>query len=238
VNGVPIQVLLGPLVGLLFVLYYVFRRKAVTSGLAADHKSYEAGVLATRLGMTQTAGSPTYNLFVPHDDPQLRRGPGDKQPVHLEIAMHGSQDGVATRLDYLYRIEQETGFASVERKIWFDCRMTAAARAPFPPFEVWTRQAPAGPIVPELALPSAATGDPAVDATYAIATAEPALSRLLAGHLARLSGFANAGVHLVGDGKKVAFVMQQQRAPLVGSALYHAEAMQQALVALAKAVGG
>jgi hypothetical protein len=116
--------------------------------------------------------------------------------------------------------------------------MIADARAAFPPFEVWTREAPAGPIAPTLALPHASVGEPTLDATYSVATSESNLARLLGGHLGAFAAFANAGIHIVGDGKTVAFHMQQQRAPLVGSALYHAEAMQQNLAAIARAVGG
>jgi len=49
---------------------------------------------------------------------------------------------------------------------------------------------------------------------------------------------SSAGVHLVGDGQRVSFVMSQTAAPLVASALYHAEVMSHALSSLARRLGG
>lgn len=123
-------------------------------------------------------------------------------------------------------------------KTWFDCRFSVRARQAFPPFEVISRNAPAGPIVQVQALPPIASGDPQIDAQYAIHTDEPAMVWVLAQQLPAFGTFANAGVHLVGDGQTVAYVMKQDKAPLLPNVLYYAEPLASGVTAVARAVGG
>ncbi len=60
---------------------------------------------------------------------------------------------------------------------------------------------------------------------------------MLGSLLPDLKLLASSGVHLVGDGKTVAFVMQQDKAPLIASTLYHAEAVADQLVNVVRAIG-
>src|SRR4029079_5623551 len=162
--------------------------------------SYRAGELAQRLGLTLVEGDPTFNFFIQQAHVDVQRGPSDGRPVHVQIRMQGQPQGVPLELTFLYRVEQETGLTQVTWRTWFDCRMSAYARQPFPPFEVVSRYAPLGPIAQEQPLPPMTTGMPPVDATYLVATTEPGMAQLLGAVLPSFSLFANAGVHLIGDG--------------------------------------
>ncbi|MFI2433042.1 hypothetical protein [Streptomyces sp. NPDC018693] len=57
--------------------------------------------------------------------------------------------------------------------------MTAFARQPFPTFEVATRQMPHGAVERTQPLPPVNTGRPDIDATYVVATQEPATAQVL-----------------------------------------------------------
>lgn len=235
---IPIQVFLFPIIGAAAVVYMLWARKRAALSQDQQFSNYRAGELAQRLGLQLVEGDPNFNLFIRHANVDVRSGPKDKRPIHIQIRMHGAPHGVPLELVYLYRVEQETSFSTITWRTWFDCRMTARAARAFPPFEVISRNAPLGPIAQVQALPPATTRNPAVDATYLVATSEPGVAELLGQVMAGFSTFENSGVHLVGDGQQVAFVMKQDKAPLLASALYFAEAMSQALSDLARRVGG
>jgi hypothetical protein len=237
-NEIPIQAILVPVIGLAVVIYmYVYRRKKVAS-VDQQYSQYRAGELAQRLGLTLVEGDPNFNLFVKQADKSVSSGPTDKKAVDIDIRMTGERDGVPLELYYLFRVEQKTGFTEVTRTTWFDCRMVAKAKTQFPPFEVISRKAPMGPIATTQALPAAATGDAGIDGVYAVSTNEPRMAAELAKVLPGFATFNNSGIHLVGDGESVAFVMNESKAPLLANALYFAEAMADQLVATARAVGG
>lgn len=236
---IPIQVFLFPVIGVVaLVVYMVWARKSTALAQDEQFSQYRAGALAQRLGLQLTVGDPNFNLFIRHAAVDVRRGPADNKPVHIEVRMQGTPNGVPLELVYLYRVEQETGFSTITWRTWFDCRMTAQAARPFPPFEMLSRTAPLGPIAQIQALPPSPTGDAAVDATYLVATGEPGVARLLGQVAGGLATFQNSGVHLVGDGSRVAFVMKQDKAPLLANALYYAESMSQVLSDLVRRLGG
>ena len=82
------------------------------------------------------------------------------------------------------------------------------------------------------------TGNPQIDALYIVLTPEPRLAQVLGIQLGAFAGFANSGIHLVGEGQSVSFLMQQTKAPMLALALHQPEAMATALTALARAIGG
>lgn len=90
-----------------------------------------------------------------------------------------------------------------------------------------------GAIVKQQTLPELPTGNPAVDAEFSVTTQEPALAQLLGQVLPEFVALGSAVVHLVGDGQRVSFIMNQTTAPIVASALYHAEVMSHGLSNLA-----
>ena len=233
----PIQILFIPIVGLVVVAVLVMQRRRVKQ-YDQQFASYRASELATRLRLTLTAGDPTFNLFIQQAHADVARGPQDGKPIHIEIRMEGVPDGVPLSFQFLYRVEQDTGFTQVRWTTWFDCRMSARSQQPFPQFEVISRSAPLGPIAQTLGLPAYPTGDPAVDATYTVHTQEPEMAKLLGQLLLSFAIFVNSGIHLVGDGQTVAFVMKRDKAPLLANAMYYAEPMAAGLSAIARAVGG
>lgn len=237
-DGVPIQVFLFPIVGVLVAVAYILRGRKAAAGYDEQYANYRAGELARRLGLALVEGDPAFNLFIRQANVDVYRGPSDGRPIHIQVRLEGAPQGAPMQLTYLYRVEQETGLAQVTWRIWFDCRMTVRAKQAFPPFEVISRDAPLGPIAATQPLPPAATGNAAVDATYAVTTHEPALAHLLGELLPAFSTFQNSGVHLVGDGHTVSFVMKQDKAPLLANALYYAEAMAAQLTELARRIGG
>ncbi|HET6585344.1 MAG TPA: hypothetical protein VFG69_17920 [Nannocystaceae bacterium] len=234
----PIQVILFPLVAIAAVVFFFLRQKRAVAGYDQQFSNYRAGELAQRLGLGLVEGDPGFNLFIRHANVDVARGPSDKKPIHIGVKLAGQRDGRDLMLRYLYRVEQETGFSSVTWRIWFDCRMSAAVSRPFPPFEVLSRKTPLGAIARTQSLPEIPSGVAAVDAEYAICCSDPRMAALLAQMLPGFAHFASAGVHLVGDGQQVAFVMQQDKAPLLASALYYAEDMARLLVELSRRIGG
>ena len=95
-----------------------------------------------------------------------------------------------------------------------------------------------GAIAQTLALPPLPTNNPAVDATYLVTTQEPAMAQVLGELLPAFAIFQNSGVHLVGDGQTVSFVMHQDKSPLLANALYYAEALGEHVAQVARRIGG
>lgn len=244
-NGMPIQTIVMLVAVLGFVAYYMLvMRKRQVANYDSQNSSFRAGELARRLGLRLVSGDENFNLFITQTDKQIMSGPTDKNPIDVDVRMEGSQDGVGLELVYYYRVTQKTDTSylanriTVERETTFDCRMTARTKQPFPPFEVVSRSTPIGAIQQSLAMAPMATGNPAVDATYLVATQEPQMAQLLGQLLPAYAQLAQAGVHLVGDGQSISFVMKRDKSPLVASALYYAETMAVNLVEAAKRIGG
>lgn len=231
-NELPPIVYIAPILTVVVAIYMVAMRGRAAKNMDAQWSQYRASELATRLGLQLVKGDPGFNFFIRQANADVSRGPSDGKPVHIEVLLESE----TTSLQYRYRVEQETGFTRVTWKIWFDCRMTVRAPKAFSPFEVTSRTAPLGPIAKTQVLPAQQTGIPPVDSTYAVHTKDAELARRLGGELAGFSTFANSGVHLVGDGQTVAFVMKQDKAPLLANALYYAEDMQRLLLKLAEAL--
>jgi hypothetical protein len=95
-----------------------------------------------------------------------------------------------------------------------------------------------GIIAQTLALPPTPTGNPTVDAAYLVTTEEPAMARVLGELLPGFATYQSVGVHLVGDGNTISFVMQQDKAPLVASVLYYAEQLSPLVSQVARRLGG
>ena len=154
--------------------------------------------------------------------------------------MKGEKDGVPLSLRYYLRQEKKTD--NIEGVItwttWFECSMSAETKQPFPEFEVTSRSTSTGPITRTLTCPEARTGNPSVDSMYLVATAEPAMAKVLESHMGAFAEFKVGGVHLVGNDKTVSFQMRHDKSVLIGYGLYYPESMAKGLVAIARAVGG
>jgi hypothetical protein len=237
-SQIPIIVYLVPVFGLVLVGYMYMMRGKRLAAYDTQYANYRVGPMSQRLGLTLVEGDPQFNLWITQANEDVSRGPSDARPLHVQVRMTGNHGGIPLEFVYLHRVEQETGFSEVRRKIWFDCRLIAHARQPFPPFEVTSKQGPVGTIAQIQPLPPALTGNPAVDATYTVATNEPRMAQVLGSVLPGFSAMVNSGIHIVGDGKTVAFVMKEDKPPLIPSALYYAEIMAEQLVHVARTVGG
>jgi hypothetical protein len=237
-NDFPVALMLVPIVAVAVAVGMFVVRKRAVAGYDREYASYRAAELAARLGLALVEGDPAFNLYITQADADVARGPRDGRPIHISIRMTGARDGIPLELVYFYRVEQETGITEVRWTTFFECRMSAEAKQPFPKFEVVSRNAPLGPIVQRLALPRQLTGDAGLDGTYLVTTVEPGMAQALGATLPAFATFANSGVHLVGDGRTVSFVMQRSKAPLAVNALYYAEAMGENLVRIARSVGG
>jgi hypothetical protein len=232
VNQIPAIVYVAPVITIAVAIYMVLNRGRAAKNMDAQWSQYRASELATRLGLQLVKGDPGFNFFIKQANADVARGPSDGKPIHIDVALEGED----TSLTYLYRVEQDTGFTRVTWKIWSDCRMTVRAPKTFTPFEVISKSAPLGPIARTQAFAAQQTGNPTIDATYAVYTTDAALAQRLAGELTGFSTFVNSGVHLVGDGESVSFEMKQDKAPLLANALYYAEDMQRLLIKLARAL--
>jgi hypothetical protein len=234
----PFYVLIFPVVALGYMFFMRSRQKQKTVEFDQQYSNYRAGELAQRLGLQLIKGDPAFNFLVTHANEAVARGATDSQAVHIDIELSGAPFGAPLSLIYLNRQERDTGFSTTTYKTWFDCRMVATAKQPFPPFEVISRRTPVGAIVKQQTLPEVPTGNPAVDAEFQVTTKEPGVAQLLGQVLPEFVGMGSAGVHLVADGQRISFVMNQTTAPIVASALYHAEVMSHTLSSLAQRLGG
>jgi len=234
----PFYYLLLPVVAVGYALFMRSHQKKKTQEYDQQYANFRAGPLAQRLGLQLLKGDPTFNFLVTHANQSVARGATDSKAIDIDIEMAGAPFGVPLAFRYLYRVERETGFNSTTYKTWFNCRMVATAKQSFPPFEVTSRNTSLGRIVRQQTLPDAPTHNPAVDAEFQVTTHEPALAQLLGQILPEFSAFGGAGVHLLGEGQQVSFVMNQTTAPMAPSALYYAEVMTHALSTLAQRLGG
>jgi hypothetical protein len=235
------QAIIIPVLGAAFFLYYLLvMRKRQVSNMDNSNAGFRAGARAQRLGLTLVKGDPMFNLFIPVANAGVLSGPKDDKPVHIEILMQGEKDGVPLELRYLMRKEKKTDYTEnlIRWTTWFECSMSAQAKQSFPEFELTSRSTSTGPIARTLSYPEMRTGNPSVDATYLMATGQPAMAKLMANLMGPFAEFKVGGVHLVGDGKTVSFIMRQDTAVMVGYGLYYPESMATGLVAIARAVGG
>lgn len=230
-NQIPPIVFIMPVLLIAFAIYMVINRGRAAKNMDAQWSQYRAGELAKRLGMQLVKGDPGFNFFIKQANADVSRGPSDGKPVHIDVLLEGEDSA----LSYLYRIEQETNFSNVKWSIWSSCKMTVRAPNTFEPFEVISKSAPMGPIAKTQVLPTQKT---AADATYSVMTKDAELAKAIAEVLPEFSVFVNSGIHLVGDGDSISFIMKQDKAPLLANALYYAEDMQSGLRNLAQRIAG
>ncbi|MFE7044072.1 hypothetical protein ACFU9X_32970 [Streptomyces atratus] len=214
-------------------LLYAGRGFLKINRAGADYAQYRADRIAQQLGFTLAEGDPGWNLALAVANPDMR----NNKPVDMKIRLTGTHQGVPVELLYTCRAEI-SGVVNRVKKEWWSCRMTAFARQPFPPFEVATCQMPHGAVERTQPLPPVNTGRPDIDATYVVATQEPAMAQVLGEMLPGFAPFGQSGVHLVGDGTGVSFVMEKEGWPLVMLALDQAPVMKEQLAVLAQRVGG
>ena len=233
-----IQPFLYVAIGIGLAIAFVLHHRKATKQLDTQHASFRAGALATRLGLSLVEGDPTYNFLVPDAHASRSRGTSDRRPTHVQIRMQGLSSGVPLELKYLHRVERDTGVFETTYRTWSECRMVAQARRPFPPFEVTFATPLLGRIARTLPLPLMSSPHAGHSSMFEMATHEPAMAELLESTLREFEMFATTGFHLVGDGQFISFLMHEDKSPLMGSALYHAEPMAKLVSTLARRIGG
>lgn len=199
---------------------------------------YQAGYLAQHLGLTLVEGDPAFNLMMRAHTREHQWGARFFRPVDLRLRMVGTIDGAPVELRYLYAQKKSLGVLNTQIQTWLDCRVTAQPAEPFPPFEVVSRQTTRGPIIRQTGLPQRPSGRSDVDGMLAIATQEPAMAQVLGEAMHLFSPLAGVGVHIVGDGSQISFMMHEKDAPLIDDALPHIAAILAGLADLARRVGG
>jgi hypothetical protein len=224
---------IGGLIGISVCVWGILHMR----GSTRKYAQYQAGRLAQQLGLNVVEGDPATNLGVRLANPEMRRGHSPSDPLHVRVVLTGRPQGLPVELRYEYR-EQTEGVLTITREERFACRMTVLAGRSFPPFEVTSRQLRYGTVVPLQDLPELSTGRPDIDATYVVSSAAPDMAELLGETLDGSAPLAGTGVHLLGDGRGVAFVMQNKGFPFLTSSLNHAVLMRDQLTALARRLDG
>lgn len=233
-DNIPLQTILLPLLALAAVGFTLYQRTIGVKNQEKRYARYRASELAKRLGLRLVEGDPNFNFLIQQANVDVKRGPRDRRPIHISIRLQGSRHDMPIELAYFYRVEQTTGFTEVVWTTWFECRLSVYARQSFSPFEISSRKTPAGLIVERYTYPEVQTGNSQIDATYRVSTETPAMGALLGERLPPFAAFSNAGVHLIGDGAKVSYMMEHSKPPLLGNVLDHAESAADLLVALVR----
>jgi hypothetical protein len=216
------------------LLFFAVRGVMLTRRSSRTYAEFQAGRLAWQLGLDLVEGDPATNLAYRVANPEMRRAHSVAKPLQVKVVLRGSPEGLPVELRYEYQ-EMTRGTLREEQ---FGCGLTVRAARPFPPFEVTSRHLPHGAVEPLRMLPPAATGLPEIDAAYAVTTAAPAMAELLGELLHGFAPLAGSGVHLVGDGRGITFVMQNNGHPFVGTSLGQAVLIRDQLTAVARRVGG
>ncbi len=214
------------LVAIVAGLHIYFRVRSAPARAAMTQR-LRTDAIAQRLGLSIVEGDPTF-AFV---------DVGGQSGTRRRIVLRGERAGAPLELVYAYERTDRASFGEVHVSTTFECRLTAYARQPFPRFEVMSQL----PGIPqrEPLLPRVATGHSLVDGALIVKTQEPALAELLGRVLPQYaSAFAMSGMHVLGDGYSVSFLMHQKVAPHPAAALENAETMAELVIALARAVGG
>jgi len=220
------------------LLFFVIRGFLRTRRSSRTYAEFQAGQIAWQLGLDLVEGDPATNLAYRVANPEMRRSHSVARPLEVRVLLRGTPAGLPVEFRYEYQEMTKDTFTGSTQQVTFGCGMTVRAARPFPPFEVTSRQLPHGVVEPLRALRAATTGRPEIDAAYSVTTTAPAMAALLGELLHGFAPLAGSGVHLIGDGRGVTFVMQNRGFPFVGTSLRHAVLIRDQLTATARGVGG
>jgi len=192
-------------------LYWVLmsrRRQSLLQGTS----SMRAGEVATQLGMALVKGDPSFHLFADATPSMGAAGallsgtPFPYQGPASEILARGTLDGRATELHFYAKASAGVRIGGVigrEIEVERKCRLTIAARAPVPDFELVLREPQAGAEAERVhtSLPAMRFGDARLDQRYQLFGASPEIARRLAPAMGVLDD--QTYVHVVGEGERV-----------------------------------
>lgn len=202
------QAIVPLIVVVVVVAVMVFMRSRQGATLTAMDQQYahaRAGALAQRMGLALTAGEPEFNFYM---NPRRREGGqalygnaisnvGKTLQPEYTVRIEGAPNGRRVELLYHDKMNLESGVLEKTLHTWLDARLTVAVGAPFPAFEVHTRNAkPNVELTPETTLAPQSFGDPAVDGLLVLKSGDARMGPALAPALKQL--YQTDYVHILG----------------------------------------
>jgi hypothetical protein len=196
-----------------------FRQGAVMGNMENQYAHARAGAVAQRMGLQLVAGDPNFHFYI---NPRLKQGHealyGNKAIApECVVQMQGMPAGRRVEMLYHDHMELEKGLLERTLHTSFDARLTVAVNAPFPAFEVHTRNPNEYvKLVPQLALPPQTLGDAALDQALVLKAADPRIGPVI-GPALRLLGQTQY-VHILGQEGALVFRYTQMASMGMGDA--------------------
>ena len=194
----------------------LLRRRSARQEPSLSH--LRVGELARRLGLDILEGEPGRHLML------------DGWTGSTRVVLAGVVGEHRVELIYVRRTERQWWSRSL--KVHFECRLLVYATSAFAPFEVIDRESPLEPVLPL----SECNLGPALGAQYRVYASDPRQALGIARGLHGFEAIRDLGVHLVADGRSLAFVMQEAYPPSYVTSLGRAEHIEQALIHMARSI--
>ena len=196
------------------------RQMGALAGMEAKDAHARAGAVAQRMGLTIVSGDPGFNFY--HTGRWQDLGKAMSRNVlsrpdrpDIEIRMQGQPGGRPVELIYIDRLRVKDNVLSREVHRWWDARLVVGVGAPFPDFEVVTRN-PNEYCRPEpqLALAPQSFGDAMLDSQLMLKTGDARIGPVLADALRLLASLHY--VHVIGQGGVLTFRCTEMAAMMLG----------------------
>jgi hypothetical protein len=215
------------------------RQGNALAGQEAQYAHARAGAVAQRMGVTLVTGDPDFNFYL---NPRLRQGgealhgnflsnAGKRLAPECMVRMEGSPGGRRVELLYHDRMKLETGVLEKTLHTWLDARLTVAVHAPFPEFEILTRNPSQYlKLSPQTSLPPQSFGDAALDGVLVLKCIDARVGPVVAPALRLMA--QHQYVHIVGRDGVLVFTFTQMATMGMGDAdklLVTLDAMARAL---------
>lgn len=230
-------------VGFMFVLRA--RQGQTLSGMENQYAHARAAAVAQRMGAAVTAGEPDFNFYM---NPRRRDGGqalygnavsnlGKTLQPEYTLRIEGAPSGRRVELLYQDRMQLDSGVLEKTLHTWLDARLTVAVSAPFPEFELHTRNPAANvELTPQTTLPAQSLGDPALDAILTLKSGDPRIGPVLAPALRTL--YQKDYVHILGQGGALVFRYSNATTMSMGDADKLLPTMDAAARAIEQAAAG
>lgn len=201
---------------------FLWRQRMMGALGKAEEKDAHArvGNVAQRMGLTVVAGDPSFNFY--HTGRWQDLGQAMSRNVlskpsrpDIEVRMQGTPGGRRVEVVYVDRVRVADHLLEREVSRWLDLRLVVEVKAPFPEFEVVTRnpQAHIAPI-PQLAVPPVSFGDPMLDQQLVLKTNDPRIAAPIAEGMRILS--SNWYVHVIGQNGTLTYRFVEMAAMALG----------------------
>jgi hypothetical protein len=191
-------------------LYFQYWAKQQRRVQAEQHPESKAGAIAARLGLALIEGDPEFNLVYNERGQQFASAGVMRNPVpELRLRIAGTLYDRPVEIAYQDRIETAVHFDGTSVTLTIFCRIAAATRCGFPPFEITLRSAPMGmePRARMQHLPESSFGDPNVDRQLVLRCADPRVGPAILPYLGPVRALTY--VHITGENAMVAYELSQ-----------------------------